>query len=111
MDWDPHHVLAHRVSISLSADFCVEALQEAIAKYGAPGIFNNDQGSQFTSVEFTSVFQGHGIKISMDSKGRRLDNVFVERLWRSVGWYRSRRSPVGARHVWTEYCFLLHSVI
>ena len=84
VDWATRKVLSHRVSISMSTDFCVEALQEAIAKYGRPEIFNTDQGSQFTSLEFTGVLQAHGIRISMDGKGRWLDNVFVERLWRSV---------------------------
>ena len=84
VDWATRKVLSHRVSISMSTDFCVEALQEAIAKYGRPVIFNTDQGSQFTSLEFTGVLQAHGIRISMDGKGRWLDNVFVERLWRSV---------------------------
>jgi putative transposase len=84
IDWATRRVLAHRVSISMTADFCVEALQEAIAKYGTPEIFNTDQGSQFTSVDFTAVLQAHGIRISMDGKGRWIDNVFVERLWRSV---------------------------
>ena len=84
VDWATRKVLSHRVSISMSTDFCVEALQEAIAKYGRPQIFNTDQGSQFTSLEFTGVLQAHGIRISMDGKGRWLDNVFVERLWRSV---------------------------
>jgi putative transposase len=84
VDWATRKVLAHRVSISMSTDFCLEALQEAIAKYGRPEIFNTDQGSQFTSVEFTGVLKTNGIRISMDGKGRWLDNVFVERLWRSV---------------------------
>ena len=68
----------------MNTDFCVEALEEAIAKYGRPKIFNTDQGSQFTSAEFTGVLKANGIRISMDGKGRWLDNVFVERLWRSV---------------------------
>jgi putative transposase len=84
VDWATRRVLAHRVSISMSTDFCVEALEEAIAKYGAPEIFNTDQGSQFTSEEFTGVLKAHDIKISMDGKGRWVDNVFVERLWKSV---------------------------
>ena len=84
LDWATRKVLAHRVSISMSTDFCVEALQEAIAKYGRPEIFNTDQGSHFTSVEFTGVLKANGIRISMDGKGRWLDKVFVERLWRSV---------------------------
>lgn len=84
LDWASRKVLAHRVSISMSTDFCVEALEEAIAKYGKPEIFNTDQGSQFTSGEFTRVLTENQIKISMDGKGRWVDNVFVERLWRSV---------------------------
>jgi putative transposase len=77
-------VLAHRVSITMEADFCVEALEEALAKHGEPEIFNTDQGSQFTSVAFASVLLKHGVSISMDGKGSWRDNVFVERLWRSV---------------------------
>ena len=84
LDWATRKVLAHRVSISMTTDFCVEALEEAIAKYGTPEIFNTDQGSQFTSADFTQVLTDNGIKISMDGKGRWVDNVFVERLWRSV---------------------------
>ena len=84
LDWATRKVLAHRVSISMTTDFCVEALEEAIARYGPPEIFNTDQGSQFTSADFTRVLTDHGIKISMDGKGRWVDNVFVERLWRSV---------------------------
>jgi putative transposase len=84
LDWATRKVLAHRVSISMSTDFCVEALEEAIDKYGPPEIFNTDQGSQFTSVEFTDVLKNYDIKISMDGKGRWMDNVFVERLWKSV---------------------------
>jgi putative transposase len=77
-------VLAHRVSITMEADFCVEALEEALAKHGKPKIFNTDQGSQFTSVGFTRVLLKQGVSISMDGKGSWRDNVFVERLWRSV---------------------------
>ena len=84
VDWATRKVLSHRVSISMSTDFCVEALEEAIAKYGRPEIFNTDQGSQFTSVDFTDVLKDNGIRISMDGKGRWIDNVFVERLWRTV---------------------------
>jgi putative transposase len=84
LDWATRKVLAHRVSISMSTDFCIEALEEAIAKYGAPEIFNTDQGSQFTSTDFTQVLKDHDIRISMDGKGRWVDNVFVERLWKSV---------------------------
>ena len=84
LDWATRRVLAHRVSISMSTDFCVEALEEAIAKYGQPEVFNTDQGSQFTSDDFTPVLKNHDIKISMDGKGRWVDNVVVERLWKSV---------------------------
>jgi putative transposase len=84
LDWATRKVLAHRVSTSMTPDFCVEALEEAIAKFGPPEIFNTDQGSQFTSVAFTDVLKDHDIQISMDGKGRWVDNVFVERLWKSV---------------------------
>lgn len=77
-------VLAWRVSISLDAGFCIEALEEALARYGKPAIFNSDQGAQFTSTAFTAVLHREQIAISMDGKGRWRDNVFVERLWRSV---------------------------
>lgn len=84
VDWFSRRVLAWRVSISLDAGFCVEALEEALARYGKPDIFNSDQGSQFTSTAFTAVLHREQIAISMDGKGRWRDNVFVERLWRSV---------------------------
>lgn len=84
IDWATRKVLAHRVSISMSSDFCVEALEEALGRYGAPHIFNSDQGSQFTSAAFTQVLKDNGIQISMDGRGRWLDNVFVERLWKSL---------------------------
>jgi putative transposase len=77
-------VLSHRVSITMEAEFCVEALEEALAKHGKPEIFNTDQGSQFTSEAFTGVLTKNAIAISMDGKGSWRDNVFVERLWRSV---------------------------
>ncbi|WP_425249906.1 DDE-type integrase/transposase/recombinase, partial [Enterobacter hormaechei] len=73
-----------RVSISMEVDFCISALNEAIGKYGRPEIFNTDQGSQFTSDAFIDVLKSNGIQISMDGKGRWVDNVMVERLWRSV---------------------------
>ena len=84
MDWHSRRVLAWRLSNTLDAHFCVDALEEAIKLYGAPEIFNTDQGCQFTSEEFTGLLKQHEIKISMDGKGRWVDNVFVERLWRSV---------------------------
>jgi putative transposase len=84
VDWFSRKVLSHRVSITMEADFCVEALEEAIARYGRPEIFNTDQGSQFTSMAFTSVLLREKIAISMDGRGAWRDNVVVERLWRSV---------------------------
>ena len=84
VDWFTRRVLAWRVSISLDAEFCIEALEEALARYGKPAIFNSDQGSQFTSTAFTAVLHREQIAISMDGRGRWRDNVFVERLWRSV---------------------------
>jgi len=84
MDWHSRRVLSWRISNTLDSDFCIEALQEAIERYGTPEIFNTDQGAQFTSEAFTGVLKDHGIAISMDGKGRWVDNVFVERLWRSV---------------------------
>ena len=83
-DWFSRRVLSWRVSITLEVDFCLEAVEEALAKYGKPEIFNSDQGSQFTSNDFTGLLLKHGIQISMDGKGAWRDNVFVERLWRSV---------------------------
>jgi len=84
MDWYSRRVLAWRISNTLTAHFCVEAVEEAIKQYGKPEIFNTDQGSQFTGSQFVSLLTGHGIRISMDGKGCWRDNVFVERLWRSV---------------------------
>jgi putative transposase len=84
MDWASRRVMAWRLSNTLDASFCTEALEEAIRKYGAPEIFNTDQGSQFTSDAFIYILKTHGINISMDGKGRWADNVFIERLWRSV---------------------------
>lgn len=84
LDWASRRVLAWRVSNSLAADACVEALEEAIHRYGAPQIMNTDQGSQFTSSTFISTLESHGIQISMDGKGCWRDNVFVERLWKSI---------------------------
>ena len=84
MDWSSRRVLSWRLSNTMDTDFCVDALEEAIDRYGAPEIFNTDQGAQFTSEAFTDVLKQHDIKISMDGKGRWVDNVFVERLWRSV---------------------------
>lgn len=84
MDWATRRVLAWRLSISLTPDFCIEAVEEAIARHGRPEIFNTDQGSQFTGAEFIGLLQHHEIRISMDGKGCWRDNVFVERLWKTV---------------------------
>jgi putative transposase len=84
MDWASRRILAWRVSITMHADFCVEALEEAIARYGTPEIFNTDQGSQFSSAEFTGALNDRGIRISMDGKGAWRDNVFVERFWKTI---------------------------
>ena len=84
VDWFSRRVLSWRLSITMEAAFCIEALEEALARYGAPDIFNSDQGSQFTSHVFTDVLLKTGIAISMDGKGSWRDNVFVERLWRSI---------------------------
>ena len=84
MDWATRRVLAWKLSISMTVDFCVQAVEEAIARYGTPEIFNTDQGSQFTSAQFTGLLTQHQIKISMDGQGCWRDNVFVERLWKSV---------------------------
>ena len=84
IDWYSRRVLTWRLSNTSDSSFCVEALREALMRYGRPEIFNTDQGSQFTSEDFTRVLLDHGIKISMDGKGRCIDNIFVERLWRSL---------------------------
>ncbi len=83
MDWYSRYVLSWRLSNTLEAGFCAEALTEALGK-GKPEVFNTEQGSQFTSLEFTQVLQDRGVRISMDGKGRYQDNIFVERLWRTV---------------------------
>lgn len=84
IDWYSRKVLSWRVSNSMEASFCVECLEDAITRFGKPEIFNSDQGAQFTSDSFTGVLIKNGITISMDGRGRALDNIFVERLWRSV---------------------------
>ena len=84
IDWHSRAVLSWRLSNTMTVDFCVEALEEALRRHGRPEIFNTDQGAQFTSPEFTAVLQREGIRISMDGKGRATDNIFIERLWRSL---------------------------
>ena len=84
LDWFSRRVLSWRLSITMEADFCLEAVEEALARHGKPAVFNTDQGSQFTSTDFTGLLLDHGIAISMDGKGAWRDNVFVERLWRTI---------------------------
>ena len=84
MDWATRRVLSWRLSNTLDARFCVEALTEALERYGRPQIFNTDQGSQFTSLEFTATLKDAGVAISMDGRGRCMDDIFIERLWRSL---------------------------
>jgi len=95
INWYSRCVLSWRLSTSLDTAFCVDALKEAIERYGAPDVFNTDQGTLFTGTAFTSVLNKHGVKISMDGKGRALDNVFVERLRNAVPeWRRSSTGEV-----------------
>ena len=84
MDWTSRAVLAWQLSNSMDVSSCVSALEEALARFGKPDIFNTDQGSQFTSTAFTGILLAAGIKVSMDGRGRWIDNVFIERLWRSL---------------------------
>jgi len=84
MDWASRKVLSWRLSNTMDTEFCVDALEEALSRYGTPEIFNTDQGAQFTSDSFTKVLQDAGVRISMDGKGRWIDNVFIERLWRNL---------------------------
>jgi putative transposase len=84
MDWFSRRVLSWRLSIGMESDFCVEALTEAMERHGPPEIFNTDQGVQFTSADFIATLEGRGVRVSMDGKGRFLDNIFIERLWRSL---------------------------
>lgn len=84
MDWYSRKVLSWEASTTLDSSFCVSALEEALVIHGSPEIFNTDHGAQYTDREFTKVLKNHGIRISMDGRGRVLDNIFVERLWRTV---------------------------
>ncbi|MBT8156085.1 IS3 family transposase [Epibacterium ulvae] len=110
MDWHTRKVLAWRISNTLEAEFCVDALNEAIHKFGVPGIMNTDQGSQFTSFAWTDRLRRSGIRISMDGKGRFLDNIFVERLWRSLkyecvylhAWETGSEAKAGVRK-WMDF--------
>ena len=89
MDWNSRYVLSWELSNTLDADFCVKALRKAIVNYGSPEIMNTDQGAQFTSEAWIQVLNEYGIKISMDGQGCALDNVIIERLWRSVNTMKS----------------------
>jgi putative transposase len=84
MNWSTRRVLSWRLSNTMDVEFCIAALEEALMRFGRPDIFNSDQGSQFTSPRFTEVLSGAGVRISMDGRGRWMDNVFIERLWRSL---------------------------
>ena len=108
MDWFSRKVLAWKLSNTLDSSFCVEALEEAIDNYGCPEIFNTDQGSQFTAEVFTDTLQSNNIAISMDGKGRWMDNVFIERLWKSVK-YEDVLSPSPLSRQKT-YWFKVHSI-
>ena len=110
MDWHTRMVLSWRTSNTLDADFCVEALNEAIYRFGPPDIMNSDQGSQFTSFAWTDRLRRAGIRISMDGKGRYLDNIFIERLWRTLkyecvylhAWESGSKARAGVRN-WMEF--------
>ena len=110
MDWYSRKVLSWRVSNSIDNSFCVDALEDALYRYGQPEIFNSDQGSQFTSEDFTKVLKDHAIRISMDGKGAWRDNVFVERLWRSIKYeeiylnaYESVKEAKDGIGAWIEF--------
>ena len=107
LDWATRRVLSFRLSNTLTTDFCLEAVEEAIVRYGRPEIFNTDQGCQFTGEAFVGLLQHHGIRISMDGKGCWRDNVFVERLWRTVKYeeiyLHAYESVHEARHALTRY--------
>ncbi len=110
MDWHTRHVLSWRVSTTQDTSFCLEALEEAMERYGRPEIFNTDQGSQFTSKDWTQTLLDAGVKISMDGKGRWVDNVFVERLWRSLkhecvylNAFDSVRDAITGIGIWMDY--------
>jgi transposase InsO family protein len=105
MDWATRKVLSWRVSNTMDVEFCIEALEEALGRFGRPEIFNTDQGSQFTSPRFTGVPQQAGVRIFMDGRGRRMDNVFIERLWRSLKYecvylHRGRARIRATGHPW-----------
>jgi putative transposase len=109
MDWFSRAVLAYRLSNSMGVEFCLEALHEALLQHGPPELFNSDQGAQFTAVEFVAVLLAHEVRVSMDGKGRCLDNVFVERLWRSLKYEEVYPSPYSNVHeAWVGISRWLH---
>ena len=114
LDWSTRKVLTWRLSNSLTTDFCIDAVEAAIATYGKPEIFNTDQGCQFTSFEFTEMLQSHGIAISMDGRGAWRDNVFVERFWRSLKYeevyLRAYESASEAKHFIGRYIALYNEL-
>jgi putative transposase len=107
LDWATRRVLAWRLSNSMTVDFCLDALEAAIRDFGPPGILNTDQGSQFTGTAFVGLVQQHGIQLSMDGKGSWRDNLFIERLWKSVKYeevyLHAYDSVTEARHGLTRY--------
>lgn len=107
LDLYSRKVLAFRVSNALTSEFCIEAVEEALARFGAPEIFNTDQGSQFNSEDFIEPLEAKGVRVSMDGKGRWIDNVFVERLWRSVKYediyLRAYETPIEVKRGLTSY--------
>ena len=110
MDWNSRRVLLWQLSNTMEADCCVESLQEAIETYGCPSIFNTDQGSQFTSADWIDKLKANDIKISMDGKGRWMDNVFIERLWRSLKYecvylnaFDDMKNATERLNTWIEY--------
>jgi putative transposase len=113
LDWATRRILSFRLSNTLTTDFCVEAVEEAIARHGTPEIFNTDQGSQFTSLEFVSMLKERGIRISMDGKGCWRDNVFVERLWKTIKYeevyLHAYESVSAARAALTRYIAFYNS--
>lgn len=110
MDWYSRFVLSWEISITMEDDFCINAVESAIRRHGKPLVFNSDQGAQYTSKDFTGMLNGHGIEISMDGRGRWMDNVFIERLWRSVKYeeiytkeYGSVRELIDALRYYFEF--------
>ena len=93
MDWHSRKILSWRLSNTMATDFCIDALEEAIRSYGKPEVFNTDQGAQFTSEAFTDVLKLAKIKISMDGKGRAIDNIFIERFWRNIKYEKIYLEP------------------